>query len=153
MLPVPLARRCVLTSAVGPDVSGSTPGIECVQMPERSGIDGEPFGCAYIGAAVVDTNVTNRRKFRCREFMLSSPFRAAPNMSQKRCYTLRARASKNQAPGAHAEGDWPRAWQAVVLHFQPPLRQRRDKTATSAPTSVGGGIGGHPREIPGPRAG
>src|SRR6476646_5353088 len=96
MLPVPFARRCVLTSAVGPDVSGSNPGIECVQMPERSGIDGEPFGCAYIGDAAVDTNVTNRRKFRCREFMLSSPFRAAPNMSQKRCYTLRARASKTK---------------------------------------------------------
>ena len=43
--------------------------------------------------------------------------------------------------GRRPEGDWPRVWQAVVLHFQPPLRQRRDKTAISATISVGVDIG------------
>jgi hypothetical protein len=39
MLPVPFARRDRLTSAVGPDASGSKPGIEWVQTPEKSGMD------------------------------------------------------------------------------------------------------------------
>ena len=33
-------------------------------------------------------------------------------------------------------------WQAVVLHFQPPLSHRRDKAALSATVSVGTDIGG-----------
>src|SRR6516165_2856577 len=32
-------RRDQLTSEVGPDGSGSKPGIECTQMPEKSGMD------------------------------------------------------------------------------------------------------------------
>src|ERR1700686_2383125 len=83
MLPVPFARRCVLMSAVGPDVSGSNPGIECVQMPERSGIDVETFGCANNGTEAVDTNVTSRRKFRCRELMLSSLSGLRPTRLEK----------------------------------------------------------------------
>jgi hypothetical protein len=42
MLPVPFARRDWLTSAVGPDSSGSKPGIEWVQTPDKSGIDELP---------------------------------------------------------------------------------------------------------------
>src|SRR5215208_5787700 len=72
MLPVPFSRRCVLMSAVGPDAIGSNPGIECVQMPDKSGTDAEPCGCPKTGAVAADANVTSRRKFRCRVFMLSS---------------------------------------------------------------------------------
>src|SRR6266446_2243136 len=72
MLPVPFSRRSWLISAVGPDASGSKPGIECVQMPERSGMEAEPRGCPKTGAAAADANVTTRRKFRCPVFMLSS---------------------------------------------------------------------------------
>src|SRR5580700_1087042 len=72
MLPVPFSRRSWLISAVGPDASGSKPGIEWVQMPERSGMEAEPCGCPKAGAAAADANVASRRKFRCRFFMLSS---------------------------------------------------------------------------------
>jgi hypothetical protein len=56
---------------IGDLLADGLAGIECVQMPERSGIDVETFGCANNGTAAVDTNVTSRRKFRCRELMLS----------------------------------------------------------------------------------
>src|ERR1700680_3362778 len=39
MLPVPFGRRDRLTSAVGPDGSGSNPGSPCTQKPEKSGMD------------------------------------------------------------------------------------------------------------------
>src|SRR5215471_1014345 len=73
MLPVPFSRRCVLIMAVGPDAIGSKPGIECVQMPEKSGMDAEFCRCPKTGVAAADTNINSRRKFRCRVFMLSSP--------------------------------------------------------------------------------
>ena len=36
---MPFGRRDRLTSAVGPDGSGSNPGSGCTQMPEKSGMD------------------------------------------------------------------------------------------------------------------
>src|SRR3984893_11782863 len=39
MSPVPFGRRDRLTSAVGPDGSGSTPGSACTQSPEKAGMD------------------------------------------------------------------------------------------------------------------
>src|ERR1700730_9262589 len=39
MSPVPFGRRDRLTSAVGPDGSGSNPGSACTQSPEKSGMD------------------------------------------------------------------------------------------------------------------
>src|SRR6266853_1993019 len=39
MSPVPFGRRDRLTSAVGPDGSGSNPGSPCTQSPEKSGMD------------------------------------------------------------------------------------------------------------------
>src|ERR1700730_4329714 len=38
MSPVPFGRRDRLTSAVGPDGSGSNPGSPCTQKPEKSGM-------------------------------------------------------------------------------------------------------------------
>src|ERR1700722_19987377 len=38
MSPVPFGRRARLTSAVGPDGSGSNPGSGCSQRPEKSGM-------------------------------------------------------------------------------------------------------------------
>src|SRR3981081_112159 len=106
MLPVPFSRRDRLMSAVGPDDSGSNPGIECVQMPEKSGMDAEPCGCPKTGIAAADTNVPSRRKFRGRVFMLSS------------LSWFRQHVSDNAIPCAHAverasDNSWRRT---VVLH-------------------------------------
>src|SRR6266481_6531716 len=78
-------RRDRLTSEVGPDASGSKPGIECTQMPEKSGMGaalslpllaGLTVGataCPKAGAAAAAASVTTNRKYlRC--FMLSSLF-------------------------------------------------------------------------------
>src|SRR5579871_909301 len=89
MLPVPFARRCVLMSAVGPDAIGSNPGIECVQMPDRSGIGVALFGCANNGAAATNANVATRRKFRCRDLMLSSLSDLRPKTSPKMIHRAR----------------------------------------------------------------
>src|SRR5258708_17879499 len=74
MLPVPL-RRDRFTTEVGPDGSGSKPGIEgCNHLPEISGIDAplslpllaDPTvgatGCPRTGAAVAAASVTTKRK-------------------------------------------------------------------------------------------
>src|SRR6185437_5207111 len=56
---------------VGPDASGSNPGLACVHTPDKSGIE-EPCGCPKTGVATAATNVASRRKFRRRVFMFSS---------------------------------------------------------------------------------
>ncbi len=79
-------RRDRLTSEVGPDGSGSKPGIECTQMPEKSGMGaalslpllaGLTVGataCPKAGVAAAAASATPNRKYR-RCFMLSSLFR------------------------------------------------------------------------------
>src|SRR5215468_1423036 len=93
MLPVPFWRRDRLTSAVGPDASGSKPGIEWVQTPEKSGMDavvclplwaGPTVGatdCPKTGVAVAAASVTTKRKSRCT-FMTTSRYRFARPLSQ-----------------------------------------------------------------------
>src|SRR5271169_678264 len=73
------SRRERLTSAVGPDGSGSKPGMECTQMPEKSGMDAALslplFGataCPKAGVAAAAATVNTARKSRHCEFMLSS---------------------------------------------------------------------------------
>src|SRR5713226_8372378 len=78
-------RRDRLTSEVGPDASGSKPGIECTQMPEKSGMGaalslpllaGLTVGataCPKAGVAATAASVTANRRYR-RCFMLSSLF-------------------------------------------------------------------------------
>src|SRR6516162_8095930 len=76
MLPVPL-RRDRFTTEVGPDDSGSKPGIEgCNHLPEISGIDAplplpllaDPTvgaaDCPKTGVAVAAASVTTKRKSR-----------------------------------------------------------------------------------------
>src|SRR5215472_4814550 len=77
MLPVPL-RRDRFTTEVGPDDSGSKPGIEgCNHLPEISGIDASlslplladpsvgAADCPKTGVAVAAASVTTKRKSRC----------------------------------------------------------------------------------------
>src|SRR5215475_10556310 len=82
MSPVPFSRRDRLTSAVGPDASGSNPGIECTQMPDKSGMDAElssslPTGpavgaitCPRTGVATAAASANAKDKFRHCEFIL-----------------------------------------------------------------------------------
>src|SRR5580693_8417585 len=84
MLPVPFARRCRLTSAVGPDASGSKPGIEWFHTPDKSGIDTAPClppwdgpavgatVCAEASVAVAAASVTTKRTSRRSTLMISS---------------------------------------------------------------------------------
>src|SRR6516165_11569592 len=85
MLPVPL-RRDRFTTDVGPDDSGSKPGIEgCNHLPESSGIDaalplpplaGPTVGatdCPKTGVAAAAASVTTKRKSRCT-FMTTSRY-------------------------------------------------------------------------------
>jgi hypothetical protein len=80
-------RRARLTSEVGPDASGSNPGIECTQMPEKSGTDvalslpllaGPTVGataCPKAGIATAAASNT-KGKYRRSIFMFSPPLRA-----------------------------------------------------------------------------
>src|SRR5580692_120606 len=88
MLPVPL-RRDRFTTEVGPDDSGSKPGIEaCNHLPEISGMDAPlslPLTDPIVGATdwpktgVATTAASNtREKFRHCKSMLSSLFRCVP---------------------------------------------------------------------------
>ena len=73
---MPFKRRDLLTSAVGPDASGSNPGSACAQTPDKSGMDaalssplppGETVGPAAwpkAGIATVAASVTAKEKFR-----------------------------------------------------------------------------------------
>src|SRR6516165_6399164 len=76
MLPVPL-RRDRFTTEVGPDDSGSKPGIEgCNHLPEISGIDARlslplladptvgAADCPKTGVAAAAASVTTKRKSR-----------------------------------------------------------------------------------------
>src|ERR1700730_14355626 len=104
MSPVPFGRRDRLTSAVGPDGSGSNPGSGCTQMPEKSGIDaalssplpaGPTVGATAWPKAGVTTaaaSVNTKGKFRHCEsiaFLLLS-LRSAVS-SRIRLHPLRAR--------------------------------------------------------------
>src|SRR5215831_5110810 len=76
MLPVPFGRRDRLTSAVGPDASGSNPGSECSQIPEKSGMDAPPSSplptgrsvgapaCPKAGVTTTAATANTRGKFR-----------------------------------------------------------------------------------------
>src|ERR1700674_2322067 len=76
MSPVPFGRRDRLTSAVGPDGSGSNPGSACTQSPEKSGIAsalslpplaGPTVGataCPKAGVATAAASVNTKGKFR-----------------------------------------------------------------------------------------
>src|SRR5713101_8446320 len=104
MSPVPFGRRDRLTSAVGPDGSGSNPGSECTQMPEKSGMDaalssplpaGPTVGATAWPKAGVTTaaaSVNTKGKFRHCEsiaFLLLS-LRSAVS-SRIRLHPLRVR--------------------------------------------------------------
>jgi len=75
-------RRDRLTSDVGPAASGSKPGIECTQMPERSGTAAAPSvlltagaaACPKASGAAAATNVAIERKYRRCSLMVSSLF-------------------------------------------------------------------------------
>src|SRR6516225_2173970 len=74
-------RRDRLTSDVGPAASGSKPGIECTQMPERSGTAAAPSVLTAGAAAspkasgtAAATSVTIEGKYRRCRFMVSSLF-------------------------------------------------------------------------------
>jgi hypothetical protein len=83
MLPVPL-RRDRFTTEVGPDDSGSKPGIEgCIHLPEIPGMDAmlslPPLAASIVGAtdcpktgvALAAASVATKRKSR-RTFMTTS---------------------------------------------------------------------------------
>src|SRR5215470_15536534 len=91
MSPVPFARRDRLTSAVGPDASGSNPGRECTQVPDKSGMDAPlssplPAGlsvgttaCPKAGVTTAATTANTRGKFRhCESIALLLVFRRVP---------------------------------------------------------------------------
>ena len=83
-------RRDRLTNEVGPDASGSKPGIECTQMPEKSGMDLAPSlplladpivgatVCPKAGAATIAARAATKSKFRCCKFMVSSVSLTSP---------------------------------------------------------------------------
>src|SRR5215471_8961540 len=76
MSPVPFGRRDRLTSAVGPEGSGSNPGSACAQIPEKSGITSAPSlpplagptvgatTCPRAGVTTAAASVSTKRKFR-----------------------------------------------------------------------------------------
>ena len=75
-------RRDRLTSEVGPDGSGSNPGMECTQMPEKSGtgvtlslplLAGPMAGAtACPKAGIAAAAASNTRKYRRWKFIRSS---------------------------------------------------------------------------------
>src|ERR1700694_1873882 len=102
MSPVPFGRRDRLTSAVGPDGSGSNPGSPCTQKPEKSGMAaalssplpaGSTVGAtAWPKAGVATASVNAKAKFRHCEsiaFLLLS-LRSAVS-SRIRLHPLRVR--------------------------------------------------------------
>src|SRR3979490_2318592 len=68
------SRPDLFVRDVGPDARGSKPGMDgWIHQPDKFGMDA--VGAAAwpkMGPAAAATNVTSRRKFRCRTFMLSS---------------------------------------------------------------------------------
>src|ERR1700693_5083214 len=97
MLLTPL-RRDRLTSEVGPDGSGSKPGIDgCNHVPEKSGTDaalslpllarptGGATACPKAGVAAAAASVTTKRKSHRCKFMFSSlfPLGSAGGSSEK----------------------------------------------------------------------
>src|SRR5580700_8357774 len=89
-------RRDRLTSDVGPDASGSNPGIECTHMPERSGMDAAPCtvgasACPRAGVAAAAASVTTARNFCRRKFMLSSLSSLGPCQHSDKLHPLRVR--------------------------------------------------------------
>src|SRR5260370_3820467 len=81
-----MERRDRLTSEVGPDGSGSKPGMEpWTHMPEKSGMDGAPSlplagatvgatACPKAGVAAAATSITVKSKSSRSKVMLSSLF-------------------------------------------------------------------------------
>src|SRR6516165_10458223 len=75
-------RRDRLTSDVGPAASGSKPGIECTQVPERSGTAAAPsvllaadaVACPKASGAAAATSVAIEGKHRRCRLMVSSLF-------------------------------------------------------------------------------
>src|SRR6516164_3188257 len=90
MSPVPFSRRERLTSAVGPDGSGSNPGSACTQSPVKSGIASTPSlpplagptlggtACPNAGVATAAASVNTKERFRHCKSMLSSSCRYVP---------------------------------------------------------------------------
>src|SRR5437016_6290627 len=79
-----MVRRDRFTSEVGPEASGSKPGMEpCTHMPEKSGMDvaislllpvDPPVGtttCPKTGAAATAVNIMTKRKSRRCQLMLA----------------------------------------------------------------------------------
>jgi hypothetical protein len=78
--------RALFNTGPGPDAGGENPGpSEFDQMREKSGMDaalgvallaaaaaGAAF-CPKAGVAAAAANVANKRKFRCRMFIISTP--------------------------------------------------------------------------------
>src|SRR6266446_7586745 len=82
MLFIP-SRRDLFVRDVGPDAKGSKPGmVGWIHQPDKFGMDA--VGAAAFpktGVAAAAANVTNRRKFRCRTFMLPSLSWLRPHLS------------------------------------------------------------------------
>src|SRR5262252_3564101 len=100
--PVPFGRRDRLTSAVGPDGSGSNPGSGCTQTPDKSGTDAPPSSplpvglsegapaCPKAGVTITAATANARGKFRhCESIALLLRFPRVPlEVSPLRLYLL-----------------------------------------------------------------
>ena len=91
-----VVRRERLISEVGPDGSGSKPGMEpCTHMPEKSRTDAAlaltpsagatvcATACPKAGVAAAAASVTTKRKSRRCKVMLSSLFNGVPKFSHQ----------------------------------------------------------------------
>src|ERR1700752_2405266 len=71
MSPVPFGRRLRLTSEVGPDASGSNPGLACAHLPDKFGTDLALSLCPRAGVTSAAANVSAQGKFRhCKSIAL-----------------------------------------------------------------------------------
>src|SRR5260370_40617662 len=98
-----MERRDRLTSEVGPDGSGSKPGMEpWTPMPEKAGMDGAPSlplagatvgaaACPKAGVAAAATSITVKRKSRRCKVMLSSLFMGFRRSSRIKLHPVRLR--------------------------------------------------------------
>src|SRR5580704_2001799 len=86
------SRRDLFVRDVGRDARGSKPGMDgWIHQPDRFGTDAVgAAACPKTGVVAAAANVTSRRKFRCRTFMLSS------------LSWLRRHLSNNATPSARA---------------------------------------------------
>src|ERR1700722_9290452 len=142
MSPVPFGRRARLTSAVGPDGSGSNPGSPCTHRPLKSGMDaplssplpaGPTVGATAwpkAGVTTATASVNTKGKFRHCESIAFLLFSSRSSMSfHLRLHLLRLR----------LEGGGVRSWRRPFLaRCCPDLgRRSRQVLGVYAPRSDG----------------